>query len=802
MSEQNKNGGGDKNGNGNGHSYQKQNQSVVTKPKYKFLFVSWEALSGDLAWKIKNEGHEVKCYIKNCADEYDGMLEKVPDWKSLVDWADVVVFDDIGFGKEADKLRKSGKAVVGGSEYTDSLEDNREFGQQEMKRLGMLTLPSRDFTDYDLALEFIKNNPGRYVFKPSGFSAGDFRGFLFSGKEEDGKDLQEIIGQNRKVFEKKIKQFQLQKFVTGVEVGMSAFFNGNKFITPILIAFEHKRLFPGELGEMTGEMGTSMFWCEPNRLFKETTGKMEEDLRKSGYVGYIDINCIVNGRGIYPLEFTCFSEDTEILTEEGWELIKDVKKSAKIATLNPKTEKIEYQPITGFISKKYNGPMIHISGNGKSHQALDCLVTPDHQMYIKKRGGQCDFVAADSIPQGSKIKRTAKWKGREVKYYQIPEHTENHYLGKYHKIYPIKHPVIKIPMDTWLKFLGIYLAEGSIGNKGYLVSITQLTNKPRVKALLKSFPIKVAEYKNGFQISSKQLVRCIQSYNFGGASTKYIPSYVKSLPPRQIKIFLEAFRIGDGHIHKRTKQVSYFSTSKKLIDDIQELLLKCGRVGNIRKVNAINTKSIGGYFRKHDIYFISERTQKTDYYVDKRNISKVSYGGRVYCVEVPNHIVYVRRNGKPFWCGNCRFCYPTISIQMEGILSEWGEFMHAIANGQDFDLKAKKGFQIGVVCVAPPFPYDDREEMEIYKDLSILFKKPNLEGVHIGDVKIVDGVWRTAGNCSYHLVITGSGTTMEEARKQAYLRIDNIMLLNMFYRTDIGATWGEDSDKLMTWSYI
>ena len=434
---------------------------VSSKPKYKFLFVGWEALSGDLAWKIKNEGHEVKCYIKNCTDEYDGFLEKIPEWKPLVDWSDVVVFDDVGFGKEADTLRKSGKAVVGGSIYTDRLEEDREFGQSELKRLGMLTLPSWDFDDYDKALQFIKENPGRYVYKPSTFTSvnlftsGDLKkGLLFTGKEEDGKDLYEIIEQNKKVLSRKVKQFQLQKHVNGVEVGASAFFNGEKFITPILVAFEHKRLFPGELGSMTGEMGTSMFWCEPNKLFKETTGKMEEDLRKSGYVGYIDINCIVNGRGIYPLEFTC------------------------------------------------------------------------------------------------------------------------------------------------------------------------------------------------------------------------------------------------------------------------------------------------------------------------------------------------------------RFGYPTISIQQEGVLSEWGEFLYTIANKKDYPLRTKKGFQIGIVCVVPPFPYDDHIQMEIYKDLSILLKKPSPEGIHIGDVKIVDGVWRVAGNSAYVLVITGSGSTMEEARKQAYSRIENVILVNMFYRTDIGLAWGEDSDKLMTWSYL
>src|SRR3989344_5349346 len=146
--------------NGNGDSHSEKN-------KYKFLFISFESLSGDLAWKIQNEGHQVKCYIKSVTDEYDGFLEKIDDWKKYTDWADVIVFDDVGFGKEAEALRKEGKFVIGGSVYTDRLEEDREFGQAEMKRLGMLTLPSWDFDDYDKALQFIKENPGRYVYKPS-----------------------------------------------------------------------------------------------------------------------------------------------------------------------------------------------------------------------------------------------------------------------------------------------------------------------------------------------------------------------------------------------------------------------------------------------------------------------------------------------------------------------------------------------------------------------------------------------------------------------------------------------------------
>jgi len=424
------------------------------KKKYKFLFVGWESLSGDLAWQIKKEGHEVKVFIKDVSDEYNGFLEKVDNWKSWLDWADIIIFDDIWFGEEADKLRKAGKFVIGGSGYTDKLEDDREFGQMEMKAAGISVLPSWNFSDYDEALKFIKDNPGRYVYKPSGNVLSDYKGLLFTGNDDDGKDLYEMINSNKQIMSKKIKQFQLQKFISGVEVGASAFFNGNDFIYPILIAFEHKRLFPGDIGPFTGEMGTSMFWSEPNHLFKATLEKMKDKLVASGYVGYIDINCIVNGKGIYPLEFTC------------------------------------------------------------------------------------------------------------------------------------------------------------------------------------------------------------------------------------------------------------------------------------------------------------------------------------------------------------RFGYPTISIQMEGILSEMGEFMHALAHHEPYKLKTKNGFQIGVVCALPPFPYADKYETALYQDLSILFKKQDLEGIHLGDIKMEEGVWRVAGNSGYVLVVTGSGTTMNDARKQAYNRIDAIILQNMFYRTDIGSSWGEDSDKLQTWGYL
>jgi phosphoribosylamine---glycine ligase len=271
-----------------------------------FLFVSLESLSGDLAWSLKKEGHAVKAYIKSKADAdvYLGFIDRVDDWESEVDWADVIIFDDVEFGEVAEKLRKKGKLVIGGSVYTDRLEIDREFGQQELKKYGIATLPNWQFSDYDAACKFIEENPDRYVFKPSGNTPSAGKGLLFIAQEDDGKDLLQLLNQNKKVWKKKAPSFQLQKFVSGVEVAVGAFFNGKEFVPPINVNFEHKRVFPGNVGPFTGEMGTLMYWTQTSPLFEATLAKMAAPIRESGYVGYIDLNCIVNGRGIYPLEFT------------------------------------------------------------------------------------------------------------------------------------------------------------------------------------------------------------------------------------------------------------------------------------------------------------------------------------------------------------------------------------------------------------------------------------------------------------------------------------------------------------------
>jgi phosphoribosylamine--glycine ligase len=289
-------------------------------PTRRFLFVSLDGLIGDTAWEVAKEGHEVKYFIANAeeAEIADGFVARSTNWHDDVEWADVIVFDDVlGQGTEAQRLRQAGKLVVGGTPYTDRLEDDRAFGQQELLAAGVSIVPQRDFTDFDAAIAFVQANPHRYVIKPSG-EAQNMKGLLFVGEEEDGRDVLQVLDDYKRAWSDKIREFQLQRRILGVEVATGAFFNGREFVTPICVNFEHKKLFPGDIGPSTGEMGTAMFWSEPNRIFNATLKKMESRLREAGYVGYIDVNCIVNANGIYPLEFTArFGYPTISIQQEG-----------------------------------------------------------------------------------------------------------------------------------------------------------------------------------------------------------------------------------------------------------------------------------------------------------------------------------------------------------------------------------------------------------------------------------------------------------------------------------------------------
>nr|WP_254839161.1 hypothetical protein [Natronomonas marina] len=272
----------------------------------RFLFVSADAaLITDLAWQVHREGNDVKYYIEAESDREigDGFVPKTDDWRAEVEWADVVIFDDIWVGSEvgtgglAKELREQGKAVVGGTPNTDRLEEDRGYAMEVLEEHGVNTVEHHVFEDFEAGIRHVRENPAPYVIKPLG-EVQNVKRLLYVGNEDDGSDVVDVLRAYEKAWGHRMKGFQLQRKVEGVEIAICGFFDGERFVDQVNFNFEHKRLFPGNIGPSTGEMGTSMFWGGRNKLFEETFGKLEGWLAEEGYVGSIDINCIVNATGI------------------------------------------------------------------------------------------------------------------------------------------------------------------------------------------------------------------------------------------------------------------------------------------------------------------------------------------------------------------------------------------------------------------------------------------------------------------------------------------------------------------------
>lgn len=263
--------------------------------------------------RLIEDGHAVKVSISEplCHGVLAGIVERVDDWEAELAWVreagpdGIILFENVAYERGAlqDDLRARGLNVIGGSAYGDRLEKDRAYAQTVLAGIGLDIAGVWEFEAAEPALAFVAARPERYVLKFSGDGFGAADNYI--GRMRDGRDVAAMIKAKLKAREGKATRFILMERLDGVEIGVGAYFNGQDFLEPACLDWEHKHFFPGDLGELTGEMGTVVTYERTKTFFDRTLGKMAPLLRQNRYLGYINLNTIVNEAGIWPLEFTC-----------------------------------------------------------------------------------------------------------------------------------------------------------------------------------------------------------------------------------------------------------------------------------------------------------------------------------------------------------------------------------------------------------------------------------------------------------------------------------------------------------------
>mgnify|MGYP002629914855 CR=1 FL=1 len=337
----------------------------------------------------------------------------------------------------------------------------------------------------------------------------------------------------------------------------------------------------------------------------------------------------------------CFDPEHDVLTRTGWKPVADVTQSDEVATLNPKTDELEYhQPTDVFRYELENENLYELKS-----QQVDTLVTLNHRLYIQPR----DHTNFELLPAGEvrgkrvRFKKDAGWAGS----------TPGTVLG-YETL-------------DFMRFLGFYLAEGNLEKTDYRIVIHQTKSEGRAwfQALTDRLGMHVVVRPDRFIIYKKALWQYLKA--LGNRSwNKRLPLSVLEFGPAAHRAVWDGFVEGDGTTTVSGQQVA-ITTSPVLRDQLQEVALKAGwsanwkeqKDGEIGSTKVIK-KTGQALTKRRTCYHVrmiraKNRPQINHGHAKTQNGQServVQYTGSVHCVTVPNHVLYVRRNGKPHWSGN------------------------------------------------------------------------------------------------------------------------------------------------------
>jgi len=337
----------------------------------------------------------------------------------------------------------------------------------------------------------------------------------------------------------------------------------------------------------------------------------------------------------------CFDTKTEILTLKGWKKYNQINDEDLFATLSPQG-KLEYLPKIGYTCYNYTGDMIQVES-----PLVDLLVTEKHKLYACK---------------------TTTLKGRKKLDYSLIEANDLYNSGISHAYIKNcnENNAIGVNIHEYiLKLLGFSIGDANIYHKTLSFHITK---QRKIDYLISIFENTNINYHH--DIKNNKIVIHLTDPNLKEYESYFLDIYNIDKEKRIPHILLqnmnknESISLLDGMLNSDgslTTDNSYWfcTTSLELKEQFQQLCLHSGFSSN--KMSDFDLKEYDNSFHSQKVltkYSVIKRYNKPEINIGKSSVGKITkvnnWEGIIWCVEVPPYnTIYVRRNGKPVWCGNC-----------------------------------------------------------------------------------------------------------------------------------------------------
>ncbi|MCK4306557.1 MAG: hypothetical protein KAY24_20105 [Candidatus Eisenbacteria sp.] len=357
----------------------------------------------------------------------------------------------------------------------------------------------------------------------------------------------------------------------------------------------------------------------------------------------------------------CFTEDTEVLTKDGWKCVADITLNDVCYTI--KGDLIELQEVAETHHYPVAGELYELAS-----QQVDLRVSSNHSLYVKLRDRN-EFalvVARDVIGKRVRHRKNGVWLADTPTEFILPRVEAKEYGKGAHKQQSAASRFSSIPIRPWLTFLGIYLANGYYtirerkdrpGSIEYRTIICTVEGQQHsvsrdryswICGVLDECGFHYIRRDDGLIISSKQLA--IYVSQFGHAKDKFIPRECFTWGNNAARWLLEGLTGCDG---SEFSSLSYTTISHQLADDVQQLALHRGWAANIKQRQPSNPK----WSLRYDVRMVRSKCEPQINHghagTQHAQSERLYHSDEpVIGITVPNGTLYVRVNGKTVWTGN------------------------------------------------------------------------------------------------------------------------------------------------------